>query len=270
MIGFNYLGKLGQLGNQMFQYAAVKGIAANRGYNYCIPNHKDVLVDNLGNNLKIELFNVFKMSNCSGLNIQFIDQNRPSIEESGFHFNESIFNECPDWVNLFGFYQTEKYFKNIEDEIRQDFEFIDEYYKPCAEMIAGVENPVAIHIRRGDFLKNSGNHHNLSITYYEKALSLFDSDRNIIIFSDDPQWCKDQKVFSDDRFLVSEGNSSYVDLCLMSLCSDFIIANSTFSWWGAWLANRGKVVAPSVWFGPNNAHLDIKDLYPDEWEVINE
>tara|TARA_B100001142_G_scaffold136269_1_gene137707 strand:- start:14505 stop:15317 length:813 start_codon:yes stop_codon:yes gene_type:complete len=270
MIGFNYLGKLGQLGNQMFQYAAVKGIAANKGYNYCIPNHKDVLVDTLGNKLKIELFNVFKMSNCSALNIQFIDQNRPSIEESGFHFNESIFNECPDWVNLFGFYQTEKYFKNIEDEIRQDFEFIDEYHKPCVEMIAGVENPVAIHIRRGDFLKNSGNHHNLSITYYEKALSMFDADRNVVIFSDDPQWCKDQKVFSDDRFLVSEGNSSYVDLCLMSLCSDFIIANSTFSWWGAWLANRGKVIAPSVWFGPNNAHLDIKDLYPEGWEVVDE
>jgi hypothetical protein len=270
MIGFNYLGKLGQLGNQMFQYAAIKGIAANRGYNYCIPNHKDVLVDTLGNNLRIELFNVFKMSNCSALNIQFIDQNRPSIQESGFHFNESIFNECPDWVTLFGFYQTEKYFKNIEDEIRQDFEFIDEYHKPCVEMIAGVENPVAIHIRRGDFLKNSGNHHNLSITYYEKALSMFGADRNAIIFSDDPQWCKDQKAFSDDRFLVSEGNSSYIDLCLMSLCSDFIIANSTFSWWGAWLANKGKVIAPSVWFGPNNAHLDIKDLYPEGWEVIDE
>jgi hypothetical protein len=270
MIGFNYLGKLGQLGNQMFQYAAVKGIAANRGCNYCIPNHNEVLVDVLGNNLKIELFNVFKMYNCSALNIQTIDQSRPTVEESGFHFDESIFNECPDWVNLFGFYQTEKYFKNIEEEIRQDFEFIDEYQKPCEEMISNVDKPIAIHIRRGDFLKNSGNHHNLSISYYEKALSMFDDDRNAIIFSDDPVWCKEQDLFSDDRFLVSEGNSSYVDLCLMSLCSDFIIANSTFSWWGAWLANKGKVVAPSVWFGPNNAHLDIKDLYPEGWEVIDE
>ena len=267
MIGFNYLGKLGQLGNQMFQYAAVKGIAANKGYNYCIPNHKDVLVDTLGNKLKIELFNVFKMSNCSALNIQFIDQNRPSIEESGFHFNESIFNECPDWVNLFGFYQTEKYFKNIEDEIRQDFEFIDEYHKPCVEMIAGVENPVAIHIRRGDFLKNSGNHHNLSITYYEKALSMFDADRNVVIFSDDPQWCSEQEFFNDERFLINtdvpeydhiclEGDGGrrrskvpYTDLCLMSLCNGAILSSSSLGWWGAWLqkGRTNPVVAPEHW-----------------------
>jgi len=269
VIGFNYLGKLGQLGNQMFQYAAVKGIAANRGYNYCIPYHDEVITDVLGNRLRIELFDVFKMSTFSALNAQVIDANRPNIQEGGFHFNEDIYNNCPDWVNLVGFFQTERYFKNIEDVIRKDFEFFDEIKEPCVEIMSGVDNPVALHIRRGDFLKNAGNHHNLNISYYEKALTRFDG-RNIIIFSDDPEWCKGQELFSDDRFLVAEGNTSYTDLCLMSLCSDFIIANSTFSWWGAWLANKGKVVAPSVWFGPNNAHLDIKDLYPDEWEVIDE
>ena len=54
----------------------------------------------------------------------------------------------------------------------------------------------------------------------------------------------------------------------MSQCKDFIIANSTFSWWGAWLANKGKVIAPKKWFGPNNSHLNIKDLYPEHWEII--
>jgi hypothetical protein len=270
MIGFNYLGKMGQLGNQMFQYAAVKGIAANRGYNYCIPNHNEVVVDNLGNKLRIELFNVFKMSNCSALNLQIIDQSRPDVQEEGFHFDENLFKNCADWVNLVGFFQSEKYFKNIEQEIHQDFEFIDQIKQPCEEMINVVSDPICLHIRRGDFLKNSGNHHNLSISYYEKALSKFDSDRNVIIFSDDPKWCKEQDLFSDDRFLVAEGNTSYVDLCLMSLCSDFIIANSTFSWWGAWLANKGRVIAPSKWFGPNNAHLNTKDLYPEGWEIINE
>ena len=270
MIGFNYLGKLGQLGNQMFQYAAVKGIAANNGYNYCIPNHNEVITDVLGNRLRIELFDVFKMSTFTALNAQIIDQSRPNVQEGGFHFNEEMYNRCPDWVNLVGFFQTERYFKNIEGEIRQDFDFYDEIKNPCIDMISGVEDPIALHIRRGDFLKNSGNHHNLSISYYEKALSEFDSDRNVIIFSDDPEWCKEQELFSDDRFLVAEGNTSYVDLCLMSLCADFIIANSTFSWWGAWLANKGKVVAPSVWFGPNNSHLDTKDLYPVQWKIINE
>jgi len=91
----------------------------------------------------------------------------------------------------------------------------------------------------------------------------------VAIFSDDPQWCKEQELFSDDRFLIATGNGSYVDLCLMSLCSDFIIANSTYSWWAAWLANKGRVIAPTRWFGPNNQHLDTKDLYPEHWEIIN-
>jgi hypothetical protein len=91
-----------------------------------------------------------------------------------------------------------------------------------------VDRPIALHIRRGDFIINSANHNNLGLDYYESALNRFDDDRTVIIFSDDPEWCKEQKLFEDDRFLVSEGNDSYTDLCLMSLCTDFIIANSTF------------------------------------------
>ena len=68
---------------------------------------------------------------------------------------------------------------------------------------------------------------------------------------------------------MAEGNSPYVDMCLMSLCEAHIIANSSFSWWGAWLANSQMVVAPSIWFGPNNAHLDTKDLYCPHWNIID-
>ncbi len=95
----------------------------------------------------------------------------------------------------------------------------------------------------------SHNHNNLGLDYYEEALTHFDGDRNVVVFSDDPDWCKEQSLFDDDRFLVAEGNINYVDMCLMSLCNAHIIANSSFSWWGAWLANTGKVIAPSamVW-----------------------
>jgi len=180
-----------------------------------------------------------------------------------------LFNKCPDWVCLSGYFQTEKYFKNIEQEIREDFRFKDDILIPCQEMMSDFnEPPLSLHIRRGDFLINSGNHHNLGLEYYEKALAEFPTSVPVLIFSDDPEWCSNQEVFADDRFLIAEGNSSYVDLCLMSLCEGHIIANSTFSWWGAWLADSKMVVAPSVWFGPNNAHLDIKDLYLDHWEVI--
>ena len=207
-------------------------------------------------------------SRTSQLNLQAIDPDRPVVQEQGFQFNEDLFNECPDWVSLYGFFQTEKYFKHIEDEIREDFSFKDEIEGPCKEMIGAVEEPIGLHIRRGDFLTNNANHNNLTLEYYAEALDKFKSDRNVIIFSDDTEWCKQQELFSGDRFLVSESGNPYVDLCLMSMCSDFIIANSTFSWWGAWLANRGAVIAPKKWFGPNNAHLDTSDLYPESWTVI--
>ena len=274
MIGFNYLGKLGQLGNQMFQYASLKGIANQNGYNFCIPNHNEIFEDGLGNRLHIELFKPFVLENFSDLNVQLIDGDRPVVQEGSFHFNEQLFNNCPDWVCLHGFFQTEKYFKNIEQEIREDFTFTDDILEPCKEMMRQFdEPPISLHIRRGDFLINSANHHNLGLDYYEKALDVmprvYDScDLPVLIFSDDPEWCKEQELFSSNRFMVAEGNSAYVDMCLMSLCSRHIIANSTFSWWGAWLANSKQVVAPSVWFGPNNAHLDIKDLYLDDWVVI--
>jgi len=268
MIGFNFLGKMGQLGNQMFQLASLKGIAKNNRYNFCIPNHDEVVVDNLGNKLRIELFDSFLLKKVSLLNLQKIDESRPSLQESGFHFDENLFNNCPDWVNLVGYFQTEKYFKNIEDEVREDFSFKDDILVPCKKMISQLENPISLHIRRGDFLKNSGNHHNLDLSYYEKSLNKIDLDSIVVIFSDDPEWCKRQELFSSDRFLVAEGNSNYVDLCLMTLCNKHIIANSTFSWWGAWLAKSEKVIAPKKWFGPNNSHLDTKDLYPESWEIV--
>jgi hypothetical protein len=148
----------------------------------------------------------------------------------------------------------------------------DRYLEACEPHRPLVQGCIALHIRRGDFLINSLNHHNLSLKYYENALKEFPDDQNVVIFSDDPKWCKEQPLFSGDRFLVSESDNSYVDLCLMSMCSHFIIANSTFSWWGAWLSRvKDKVVVyPSKWFGPNNADKLTKDLFPEEWRMIDE
>ena len=88
-------------------------------------------------------------------------------------------------------------------------------------------------------------------------------------FSDDPTWCKEHELFEDDRFMVSEGNDQYIDMCLMTMCDGHIIANSSFSWWGAWLSKSRKVIAPSGWFeGSNNSHLDTKDIYCSEWTVL--
>ena len=134
MIGFNALGYLGRLGNQMFQFAALKGIARNRGFNYCLPpsdlytEHTNVQqydAEVAAGKAMHQLFLPFKLSNTNDLNCQYLDPKRPTAPEAGFEFDENIFNRVPDMVNIQGFFQSWKYFKNIEDEIRGDFEFKD-------------------------------------------------------------------------------------------------------------------------------------------------
>jgi hypothetical protein len=263
-IGFNHLGKMGQIGNQMFQYASLRGISNYYSAECCIPDHKKFFDDGMGNKYTIMLHDLFNIPNQY---IGYVDDPL-YYREVKFSYNEDVYNLNTNYdYCLIGFFQSERYFKSIKTDIKKEFKFRDYILEPCMEMILTFDNPVALHIRRGDFLSNSMNHHNLEIEYYETALGQFESDRQVIVFSDDPVWCKSQPLFESDRFMISD-SSKYFDLCLMSLCSDFIIANSTFSWWGAWLADTGRVIAPKKWFGPNLIHNDTKDLYLQNWEII--
>ena len=270
MIGFNYLGKMGQLGNQMFQYASLKGIAAKHNYRTIIPSHNEVIVDALGNKLRIELFDAFDIP-MGPMDVGYIPHDR-NLQEPHYHFSQELLDRCPDNVSLVGYFQSEKYFKHIEEDIRKLFAPKSHDLRSYESIKHFLNNPIALHIRRGDFLINSVHHHNLSMKYYEEALKEFDESRQVVIFSDDTDWCKEQPLFDDDRFLVCESAGPYADLCIMSKCSDFIIANSTFSWWGAWLSdNEDKlVIYPDKWFGPNNIDKSTADLFPPEWRMINE
>jgi hypothetical protein len=111
----------------------------------------------------------------------------------------------------------------------------------------------------------------MDASYYQNAINeIYDNnDYQYFIFSDDIAWCKE--VFGEsDSIYYSEGNSHYVDLCLMTMCNHNIIGNSTFGWWGSWLNNNlnKKVVVPKQWFGPALNHLDTKDMTPKEWIKI--
>ena len=270
MIGFNALGRMGRLCNQMFQYASLKGIARNTGVDFIIPYYENEVDDGMGNMLRSELFDSFDLDVNKGL---LNNGHAPVVQERFFHFDEELFRLCPDHVNLQGYFQTEKYFKHIEDEIRKDLTFKEEILSPCKEMVEGVDNPIALHVRRTDYVRNQANHNVLTLEYYQVALEQFDSDRNVIVFSDEPAWCHEQDLFNDDRFIISENDDNRVDLCLMSLCNDFIIANSSFSWWGAWLSTNKdkKVIAPVQWFGKTGYTKDhnTKDLIPDDWTRIS-
>ena len=271
MIGFNALGRMGRLCNQMFQYAALRGLSSKIGAEICIPYYQNAVDDGIGNMLRTELFDSFNLKVKTGL---LNNGHAPVVQERFFHFDQELFDHCPDHVSLQGYFQTEKYFKHIEHQIRAEYTFVDDILEPSIEMIRSIDNPIALHIRRGDYVINSENHFNLPLEYYEAALKHFNDDRNVIVFSDDSKWCHEQPLFSDDRFIISDNDDNRVDLCLMSLCKDFIIANSTYSWWGAWLSSNKskKVIAPVQWFGKTGYTKDhnTKDLIPDTWTRISD
>jgi hypothetical protein len=279
MIGYNRLGSNGFLGNQMFQYAALRGISKNMGYDWVVPPPDNYYDANYG------LFECFKMQSVTPKNFGFI--NAKTHETGNFHFDENLFKNCPDNVNLNDFFQTEKYFLNIKDLIKTDYTFKDDILETCQQFVENLNNPIFIHVRRGDYLNNPGCHPTCSIEYYETALSYFDDDCDVIICSNDIEWCKNQKLFSSDRFFISEGNEKYnhkvivsggydnlfvpyYDLCLMTLCKGGIIANSSLSWWGAWLIDNPiyPIIAPKKWFGPNFSHYNMNDIFPSSWIVL--
>jgi hypothetical protein len=282
MLAFNHLGNLGRLGNQMFEYAALRGIASNRGFDWVIPPPDHKGIENYS------LHDCFKLSEDR---VEGIVDPIQYVQEPHFHFDSKIFNECPDNVSLYGFFQSERYFKHIADEIREDYTFHDEHLLPCQEMMNSVEGePIMLHVRRGDanlvdprgfkwsYTQCSDQHPTQTIEYYEEALKQFDEDQPVIVFSDSPEWVEEQEFFQGDRFMVSKPTTKYadgsytpyVDLCLMSLCSHAIIANSSMSWWGAWLQKNPnkKVIAPKRWFGPAYADKDTTDLYCPDWIVL--
>ena len=159
---------------------------------------------------------------------------------------------------------------HIKDEIKNDFKFSNEVESICNEMFETVNDGkkiISLHIRRTDYVIND-NHPVQPIEYYQNALTFFDKTDRLIVFSDDPEWCQEQDIFADDNILISQGNDADVDLCLMTKCNYHIIANSSFSWWGAWLGDSEKIIAPSNWFSDSCASKSVKDMVFGDWTWV--
>lgn len=248
MISFSALGKIGNLGNQLFQIASITGIA-------------------LANKTKAA-FPEWKYEKYFESPLPHGKQAAELLKEKHFHFDESLFHIGGQDYDLSGYYQSSKYWQHSEEGIKKQFSFKAEFKQQVKEKFADAFNKpvVAISIRRGDFVDNPV-YYQVPISYYLSAFYKYFPDHNILIFSDDFKYCR-QHFEPVNNVFYSEGLSDIEQLCLMSQCDDFIISNSTFSWWGAYLSGSKNVIRPVKNF--DNYDADEKDFWPPEWIVHNE
>jgi hypothetical protein len=283
---------IGGLGNQMFQYAAGRALSLARGDSLYLD-----VSDFAGYGLH-QGFELQRVFDCpaniaseadvrSILGWQFPSVvrrvvARPSLAmvrragyviEPYFHYWSEI-NNVPRECYLAGYWQSEKYFRDVATVIRADFSFKCPPANRNAELAKqiGQVNAVSLHVRRGDYVKNpktNATHGLCSLDYYRSAIDHI-CERverpNFYVFSDDIAWVKDNLILNSPSQYIdhNQGAESYNDMRLMSACRHHIIANSSFSWWGAWLNSSLEkiVIAPQNWFSKNK---NISDLIPPEW-----
>jgi len=192
--------------------------------------------------------------------------------EKQFNFDSNILNI--KWWYLDWFFQTEKYFIDYRNEIKKDFKFKIEPSIKNQQVISKIEknNSVSIHIRRWDYVNNKL-YFTCHLDYYKKSIWILKKKiKNPVFFffSDDIKWVRKNLQICDKSYYIdwNNWNKSYEDMRLMSLCKHNIIANSSFSWWWAWLNNNKNkiVIAPSKWFNSNT--INYSDIVPDSWIKI--
>jgi len=297
---------LGGLGNQMFQYAAAKALAHRSGTDVAIDvsafegyQLRNFMLDRLqipelvsvdgrllapsaprnfsafrwrgGVNRILSRFGIKASANTAGTYI-----------EPHFHFDPA-FLELKDPVFLFGYFQSERYFEEISEDLRRYFqprELLGPEAQGITETLARVETPVSIHIRRGDYVASAETarvHGTLGPDYYRKAVDLVKyragGKITLFVFSDDMPAAADLLRFYTGEIVEVHGDPArpWEDMALMARCRHHVIANSSFSWWGAWLnpSPDKTIVAPRAWFAPVALRQrNICDLCPSGWILI--
>lgn len=284
----------GGLGNQMFQYSIGRQLAIHyqttlkldtgfynsakeitdittprnyQLYNFCL---------NVAEATEKDLARYSQKKNIAGKLTQFFSGAK-LLHEPAFIFDPN-FIEYGGNCYLEGYWQSEMYFKNISGVIRNDFNFRPSVKEKNAVMAAKINacNSVSIHIRRGDYFTNpqTNQYHGVcSKEYYLSAIERMRQETDyphFFFFSDDIRWVQNNFPVNNQFTIVNANDAANAagDLYLMSLCRHHIIANSSFSWWGAWLNSytNKKVIAPAKWF--NNPLLDTKTLLPENWITL--
>jgi hypothetical protein len=287
----------GGLGNQMFQYAAGRRLAHRHKTDLkldlsflkgpqqgCTPRryalHRLNISAGIATSREVSLLSGRGRTPIGTALVRFrnglgLAARRPRVfRERHFHFDPALL-AAPDDLYLEGYWQSERYFADVAEILREEFAVRSEpasYYAGLAET-AGSTNSVSVHVRRGDYASDPatrGTHGICDGSYYRRCVDYVRervADPRFFVFSDDPAWAR-ENVRVDAGAVYVDGpvpENDCEDLRLMSLCRHNVIANSTFSWWGAWLnTNPARIVlTPARWFADDD--LDTRDLIPDSW-----
>lgn len=282
------VGLSGGLGNQMFQYAAGRALAHRLG----CPLSLDLswFQKNCHRKFALAHFNITASLERAWPRLPLAMQARvsrlarslspkimgvPVFREPHFSYVPS-FESITDAVFLEGYWQSERYFKDLREILLQDFTLRLPLPVSCQPIQAAISNSdaICVHVRRGDYLSNpaaSRTHGVCSVEYYQQGVVELCSSLtspHCFVFSDEPAWVRSSLVFNCPMTVVDVNGSSEVhfDLALMANCRHFLIANSSLSWWGAWLGGYSgkKVIAPKRWF--LNLDKDTSDLLPESWQ----
>lgn len=272
----------GGLGNQMFQYAVAFSLS-EMGYGQILIDERHLDKDKK-RFLGIDKFCLKKKNNSlyrllKTIYFYLFSNSFKLYKEENLSFDRRIFNLKSKNVILEGYFQSEKYFSKYKEELVECFRPTN-ISPELSNLIVKIESPpnsIALHVRRGDYVSDEETrrvHGDIcSEKYFRDALNklteltgLKVSEFKVFIFTDDLEWVKDNKFFStvENTLFVPSTLSPAETIYLMSHAKHFVISNSSFSWWGAWLSKRkGKVISPKRWF--NESEFETDDRVPEKW-----
>jgi len=260
-----YCNLVGGLGNLLFQVAAVKSFSIDMGVECSFPNlrsHYDYM------NIDSQYNPYLRHSHEYDIMLNKLITTPPLTQLPTIQYPFEYSSLIPhDNAMIFGFFQSEKYFKHNREKLSEFTkvpELINDVIKnKYSDILA--KRTTSIHVRRGDYVRFPNHHPMQSIEYYLNGIELLKDKTDVfVIFSDDIEWCKAN--LNIENAIYIENEKDYIEMYLMSLCNNNIIANSSFSWWGAWLnENINKtVIGPKNWFGDAIQH-NTGDILPETW-----
>jgi len=269
MITFKELGNYGSLGNQMFQFSVLFAAGKRSGFNIRIPKVSEWYDKERERNIS-QITDIFPNLLQYVFEVNSTDFITIKEREPFFYFLDDIQQDIflpKDNSNFSGYFQNYKYFNEYRNDLIKLFDFRQETEDRVLNWLKErkFSDFYIGHIRRGDYLKSSFYHPSLEFRYYkhcESAVNNIDDSINKIYISDDKEFCR------ENRLLTTPENFGFEeDLFLITQAKYVAIANSTFSWWGAYLNEKANIViAPNIWFGAGYGYSKIN--YPKEWETV--